>query len=452
MLDETLPQREDLRESGENHVPRWGFPSVRPLATFPRDFRDRKGESKYIDPSLDREFTATDFSPLRRNASSVASSFRSATSVAPSSLRYVGLQPVTNYSPAVFLDRSIASKLQCSPAHRRPPAPQYPSVAEHAVTHHRPFEAQEVHTAESAQRTSTCFPVCHSGPRDPANESFSTPQHPLLKQALLLTAAAEVEERLAICQAEAGAFDDILALFSVAKEVEAVRVAAFDMFKLEADARRALYAQQTRERRILWYCCLESRNNAVLSQEVRTLQLRETQFTFKQLESLLRSRSTSLQQNSSNLFDSKLTRGTLTALQGRVPSTVVEHTTGGNASLSPKRQLSYPASRKPRNSSPVVNSNSKSRRTTTSASSSYSTSSASSPTQFEGSESQSTGSLYVSSEHHLPAVEERNTLTESALDERIARQQLLLANGGAAHASLGAPLFPKRSAPKHPLL
>ncbi|KAG5501479.1 hypothetical protein JKF63_03308 [Porcisia hertigi] len=126
---------------------------------------------------------------------------------------------------------------------------------------------------------------------------------PLLQQALLLMEAAEVEERLTLRQEEVDAFESIMALFSVAREVEEIRVAAFEMFHYERAYRRAVKRQERDERQILrlWYS--GSYRDAQLSEEVRIIRRESEEPRDAFRRSLLRSRSASLQQQSSHLFE-----------------------------------------------------------------------------------------------------------------------------------------------------
>ncbi|KPA80960.1 hypothetical protein ABB37_04350 [Leptomonas pyrrhocoris] len=419
MLNDTLSHPSDWCEAGEVHTQRRGFPSVRPLTISAASVSaSRRSEDRYIDPSHGKRFLASGVSPLRRNAASVASSCRSAGSLVPSSLRYIGFTPSRSYPP-----------IECESS---------TSVA-----------TQQQFLSPQPVQPSTRFRVRSPRPQEVSNQTRFTPLHPLLKQALLLTATAEVEERLIVYQEESDGFDDIVALFSVAKEVEAVRVAAFDMFEFEVNARRALYTQQRRERRILWYWYLESYRNAVLSQEVRALQLGDGQMAIKQAESLLRSRSTSLQQRSHDLFDPKLEQNSSSPPQRSVHSVNVEGVARAKPS-SPKRQLSYPANSSLNNRSTRTSPEEDLRSSQTSTSSSPSASSTSSPAQSERSLSRTTESLVAAGEPMASSARDSDVALESKLDNRIARQQLLLASGGTTHNNLSTPLFPSRLPPKTP--
>lgn len=424
LLNETLPQQAGVHDPTQDHHPRWGLPSVCPLNTHSPVSASRRSESRYVDPSHDGEFLAGEAPHLRRSAGSVASSCQSAFSLVPSSLRYVGLSPARVFSPLELLGGRSVMRPRPSPASQ--------------------FAA--------GMPPRFCVPSPRSrSPRSLPTRTSPALLHPLLKQALLLATAAEVEDRLTICEQEADAFDDILALFSVAKEVEAVRVAAFDMFALEADARRALCAQQKRERRILWCWYLESYNNAVLSQEVRALQLGEGQTAVKQAESLLRSRSTSLQQNSRSLFDSKARQSVASPLQRNDNLIDVEDITAGKPS-SPKRHLSYRTSASPSGKMTKAKREAATHNTEPSTYSSCSTPTASPPARMVSSSSRTTESLDLAGERRLPLMDDSDAVFEAALDDRIARQQLLLASGGTSqdgkNKTFSSPLFPTRSAPK----
>ncbi|CAG9576734.1 conserved hypothetical protein [Leishmania major strain Friedlin] len=224
--------------------------------------------------------------------------------VSPSRLRYVGTESTKQVNPndllrgasvAKFRQRSCSQCIQDSPRH---------------------------------SKASNTHPVNH--------ESFSAvlpcSLHPLLQQALLLIESAELEERLAFCQEEMDAFDSIITVFGVAKEVEVIRVAAFEMFHIERASRRALKRQERHERQILrlWYC--ESYKDALLSEEVRVIrqQSEESRRFFGHSPS--RSQSTSPKQQSQDLFDMAAPRnGSLSSK--KVPSSQKSNKIAHMASL-----------------------------------------------------------------------------------------------------------------------
>ncbi|KPI85162.1 hypothetical protein ABL78_5787 [Leptomonas seymouri] len=418
LLNGTLSQPSGWHQSGEMYYKRRDIPSVRPLPIHsPAISVNNRSEERYVDPSCKTDFIASGVLPLRRSPGSISSSFRSVVSLAPSSLRYVGFTPARNH---LSVERLGYASL---------PRPQQFPVS------------QPVHGSSAR------FKVRTPSTPEESIKSHSVPLHPLLKQALLLTTSSEVEDRLTVCQKEIDGFDDILALFSVAKEVEAVRVAAFDMFELEIESRRTLHAQQKRERHVLWYLFLENYNNAVLSQEVRALQLGDGKLAIKQAGSLLRSRSTSLHQQSHKLFYSKCKRSGSSPPRGSVCSVNVEDVAHASAT-SAKHQPSYPANRTPRGTSPRMSSEKENANSRASTSSSYSTSTSSSPLRVEPCFSRTIESLDVAGERILPPRREDEVAIESALDSRIARQQLLLASGYVKRSHLAAPLFPRRLSPK----
>lgn len=99
---------------------------------------------------------------------------------------------------------------------------------------------------------------------------------PIVKQALYLLALDELEERACILNDEAAEFDQVLALFSYAVELEFIRVTAFEMFHLEKKARKAISSQEKRDRHIIDYWVVENYEDAKLSEGIRNVQRRES--------------------------------------------------------------------------------------------------------------------------------------------------------------------------------
>ncbi|GET89779.1 hypothetical protein, conserved [Leishmania tarentolae] len=161
-----------------------------------------------------------------------------------------------------------------------------------------PSSSQYIRDSPSHPEVLNTLPVNHQS----CSTTLPSSVHPLLQQALLLIESAEVGERLAFSQEEMDAFDSIITLLSVAKEVEAIRVAAFEMFHIERASRRTLKRQERHERKILrlWYS--ESYEDALLTEEVQIIrqQSEESRNFFSRSPS--RSRSTSLQKKSHELF------------------------------------------------------------------------------------------------------------------------------------------------------
>lgn len=248
-------------------------PAIRVLSSYPQTSKMSRQQDIAPAYSSERRETAT--------ATSYAASPRSQPlDVSPSRLRYVGVEPRRRISPQDLLSGRPA---------RRPSPKGF-------------AQAAPIMKPSSSVRALT---------NDSDGEEFRAPApafHPVLQQALLLVEATEIEQRLALSQEETDAFDSILALFSVAREVETVRVAAFEMFHIERASRRALKRQETRERRILGLWCAESFEDAFLSEEVRLLQRREEESQSSFSRSLLRVRSASLRQNA-ELFFSAPARG-----------------------------------------------------------------------------------------------------------------------------------------------
>lgn len=427
-FNETLPQQSSRRETPNRRASRLPLPSVRPLNSGPRLSSSGSNELHRLDPVQEQEFYAAGALPPRRRTASIASSRQSNASLAPSSLRYLGRTPTAQFSPVNLIG-----------SHEAVGVPRRSSVSQAVAETPPRFRPRSPSPTLSTSRALS------------ANETRASNLHPLLKQALLLIAAAEVEDRLAIQQENTDAFDDILALFSVAKEVEAIRVAAFDMFELEAKARRALCAQQKRERHTLWLWYLESLNNALLSREVRVLQLEGGRAPFRQSASLLRSRSASLQPSSYDLFNRLHAQPASPAPVP--PRLLLAHTKEAARPLpssSPKRQLSYPPRSSPRDVPERDRHDSKSQDSMSSSSYSYSVSTASSPSRREEKASQSLESVYVNAEQMSPSHKGYTAASESALDDRIARQQVLLASGEPSRRSQTSLLFPQRAAPRTP--
>ncbi|CAC9499661.1 conserved hypothetical protein [Leishmania infantum JPCM5] len=195
--------------------------------------------------------------------------------VSPSRLRYVGAELTKRVSPSDLLRGASVTKFR------------------------QQSSSQCIWDSPRHPKASNTLPV--------NNESFSTvlpcSLHPLLQQALLLIESAEFEERFAFCQEEMDAFNSIITVLGVAKEVEVIRLAAFEMFHIERASRRALKRQERHERQILrlWYS--ESYEDALLSEEVRVIRQQSEESRSFFSNSLSRSRSTSLKQQSQDLFD-----------------------------------------------------------------------------------------------------------------------------------------------------
>lgn len=129
--------------------------------------------------------------------------------------------------------------------------------------------------------------------------------HPLLLQILLLIEVTEVEGRLALIQIQLREFDDILALFTIAKEVEAVRVAAFELFRIEKESRYALLSQEKRSRLLLMGLLIATGEDTL--QYVNLQAHLNTEEPMSHLNtSLLKYRSVSLPDLSRELFSSSI--------------------------------------------------------------------------------------------------------------------------------------------------
>ncbi|AIN99510.1 hypothetical protein LPMP_271290 [Leishmania panamensis] len=204
--------------------------------------------------------------PLTQHGSQVLS---------PSRLRYVGAPLTKRISPSDFLREACAAKS------------------------HQQSSSQGLLASLKHLKASNASPMSHESVSIVVPCAF----HPLLQQALLLIEAAEVEERLAFFQEERDAFDSVIVLFSIAREIEAIRIAAFEMFHIERASRRALKRQERHERRILRLWFSESYGDALLSEEVRIIrrQSEESKSTFAFSPSHLQSKS--LRQLSQDVFD-----------------------------------------------------------------------------------------------------------------------------------------------------
>lgn len=110
--------------------------------------------------------------------------------------------------------------------------------------------------------------------RQPYRSKTPVIMKPSMKQALYLLSVEEVEERACLLNEEVNAFDVIIALFSYAVEMECIRVAAFEMFELEAKARKSISSQEKRERHIVAYWIAENYEDAKLAERIRLVQSR----------------------------------------------------------------------------------------------------------------------------------------------------------------------------------
>ncbi|KAG5475621.1 hypothetical protein LSCM4_04203 [Leishmania orientalis] len=248
---------------------------------------------------------------------------RESQAVLPSRLRYVGAEVAKRVSPSDLLRGVSAAK-----------------------SHHQ----STPRSVESSKRSTApnTFPLDHES----ISAALPWALHPLLQQALLLVEAAEVKERLTVSQEEMDAFDSIITLLSVAREVETIRVAAFEMFHIERASRRAVKRQERHERRILqrWYC--ESYQDALLSEEVRIIRQQSDESRSVFDRSFLHARSTSLRQQMQNPLDVAAPR--IRPLSSKnVPHSQLYETTSSVAPLrfsAPRQQCVVV-----RNSSPTEN-------------------------------------------------------------------------------------------------
>ncbi|KAG5475362.1 hypothetical protein LSCM1_03475 [Leishmania martiniquensis] len=186
--------------------------------------------------------------------------------LSPSRLRYVGAQVTKRVSPSDLLCGTSVAKF------------------------HERGSPKSLLTSLERATVPTTFSVDHES----VSTALASPCHPLLQQVLLLIEAAEVEERLAFSQEEMDSFESIITSLNVAREVEVIRVAAFELFHIERAFRRAVKRQERHERRILqrWYC--ESFADTLLSEEVRIIRRQSEEARSVFSGSSLRSGSTSV--------------------------------------------------------------------------------------------------------------------------------------------------------------
>lgn len=263
-VNEKLRQSSPQARSSRTSLQRNGQPYVPVLNTSPQVMQKVESRSPSR-ANATRPTRASSFSSLTPHGSQV---------VSPSRLHYVGAELTKRVSPSDLLCEASGAKFR------------------------QQSSSQCIRDSLRHPKALNTLPVNH--------ESFSAvlpcSLHPLLQQALLLIESTELEERLAFCQEEMDAFDSIIALHGVAKEVEVIRVAAFEMFHIERASRRALKRQERHERQILrlWYS--ESYEDALLSGEVRTIRQKSEESKSYFGHSLSRSRSTFQQQQSQDLF------------------------------------------------------------------------------------------------------------------------------------------------------